>query len=585
MVNTRQIDDSITLNSPEGASYIGTADGPNVQEALDDLIVTLDGIETVVKITPKLATAGQAAISFTEIDDNLVSVEVNGIGVKLTTDYTVSGNTITFVAPLSLNDEVQPYIESGLVAPVTTSSAGLMTITDKIKVDGIIDLKSLGAQYNNNYDNIGVFNDAFAELGARGSGQINVGHYGMLYVGSTLTIPPGVHLKGEFHPGVQLVDRWDYLDVCPSGIIMPPSATITGDAFKMEHMLIWNADVNQNPATEGDFYTELAKYAGVGITIGLSGDVTLNDNMFIGWNKAGYFNQSARPEITRNMTDCINGFEVTQCYDFKSEGVSYNVGNAYLVLNKPFSILTTKRSGKMIYLHDVADGVNCWQNHSYGYQTGLHLKNVFEVKASHIADNFGLSNPGDVVGSKGIWLEGNCNGTFVDQSGAHGFEYGYYIDTGSGPPIFLGSNSVGSAVQAQIYFGAGARGHFDQFMTSAPCTDVIKAASAVGRWSGAISSWSTPSSGKLITLASAGDKNNFLKVRRDIYDPTAVNDVPEVFGVFTWAGRPGDSIPGDEAFFTDSTLTPANSGSVVSAGGGVNTVAALYYPDGQWRVQ
>lgn len=535
---------------------------------------------SVVQIDPQIATADQTYFVFTDINSSIIAVQVNGQTFSAA-DYTAAGNTITFALPRYAGDVVQPYVLGIWGELATITAPGLMSITDKIKSDGVVDMKAIGAQYNNDFDNFPIFTEAFGLLGARGSGRIDVGHYGMLYCGSSLTPPPGVHIKGQFHPGVQLVRRWDYLDVCPSGIIMEPTSTISGDAFKMEHMLIWQANINQNPMTEAAFYTELAKYEGTALTVGHGGDVTINQNMFIGWNKAGLFNQCARPEITRNMVDCNNGFEVTQCYDFKNEGISYNVANAYLILNKPFSLLSTRRSGKFIYVHDVADAVNVQGNNSFGYQCGLHLKDVFEVKASHIADNPGLINPAWVTGCIGILLEGNCNGVFLDKSGAHGNDVGYKFDTGSGPPIFIGSNSVGTAVSSQVLFGAGARGHFDNFYVGGPCDIPIRGVTAVGRWSGNIVSWSTPTSGKLIVLDDIADKNNFLRVSRQIFDATAVDDIPYGVGVYTWAGRPGDPQEGDRAIFTDSPT--ATWGAVISAGGGGNAPQAGYH-NGQWKV-
>jgi len=566
-------------------------------------VAELPSGSVVVTLELQYATAGQTAFTFDGLSDNLIEVKVNGIALPERDEYdaliySVSGDTITFVTPRALDDEVQPRVLGGWAIALrqkmaSATSAGLQTISDFIKLSGIVDMKTIGAQFNNDYDNNQRFIDAVGALSDRGGGKIQHGHWGMAYTSGDLTLSPGITYDGELYPQKPRTS-WDYLDTCPSGIILEPTKTIKQAGSLMKHMLIWQADINQNPLTEAAAYDELAKFAGVAFTP-YGDDPAVYQCMAIGFDKMAYINGVFRPEFIENIFDCNGGIEATQVLDFRGRGISHNLGQAVYFQYRPWPIAVTRRPGKAIYLHDVCDGVECIGNKSFGYETGLHLKDVFEVKASHIADGIGLPDPAGAAGTRGIWLEGNLNGCLVDASGAHGQETGWYIDCGtyvpsgggspvSSNPLQLGNNTCGVAVDAQIYFGPNVKGNIGNFTLSGLCDTPVILADGGGELAGAIDCASTAPSGDMFFFFDlTNDKNKVRDIRRRYFDTTLLDLQPNFgIGEYLFADVPAAAPVGTRILVTNASNAVTAFGTVL-AGPGANTVFAERIA-GAWRV-
>ncbi|WP_341896441.1 hypothetical protein [Sphingobium sp. YR657] len=539
--------------------------------------------QIIVDLDPIIATAGQATFTFPGLNDNLVEVQVNGVVLPVAS-YTVAGSVVTFDPPRSDGDYVKPRVLGSWSTALrfrnaTPTAPGLMTITDKIKSDGIVDMKSIGAVFDGSYDNAQRFVDAAGEL-QRG-GKIDLGHYGNLYTSADIDLPPNILMKGQWYPQKPRLS-WNYLDTCPSTLILEPDRTVKMNGSKVENVLFWQANINQNPPTEAKFYEELAKFDGNAFTA-TGDDPCVHQCMMIGFARAGLVYNVFRPEITENVFDCLGGFDVSAVYDFRGRGISNNLGQAVYIQFRPWPIAVTRRPGKAIYVHDVADAVTVKDNKSYGYLTGLHLKNIFAVKASHISDGPALPDPVAGIGTRGIWLEGLLNSCEITSSHADGQETGFYIEASGN--LQLGTNSCGFALLNQVYLGAGTHGSLGNMTLSGNCDTPISAAAGVGEWHGSVDSSTFAGSGDLLFhLDAIGDKNKLKDLIRRQPEPSVqmTDAFPQGVGEYSFATKPVSPKPSTRIRVTDAGNAPTAFGAALT-GGGANVVEAVYL-NGTWRV-
>lgn len=361
------------------------------------------------------------------------------------------------------------------------SQAGSYTPgTVRKKLQQTVYLEDFGAIGDGVTDDSAAFAAAVAFLSA--GGVIRGKHGQRYYLASPPTITKGITLQGESWPFKPRTE-WDLVDLHPSVILLPSTQTINLDSAALDGWLLWMKDIAV-PTTEAAFYTELAKFAGTAVAA-TGDDARVSNCLAIGFHKFVYANNVFRPEFFHNIFDCNNGIEITQVYDFRSRGVFGNLGQGFLNQYRAWPWATTRRPGTAIYAHDGVDFVRVWNNNSYGYAKGLHLKDVASVKASHIADGPGLHDPSAATGTVGIHLEGNLQGCLIDSCHVDGQETGYLIRTTTNP-VQLGTNSCGTATLYQIDLGAGSLGTIDSMALNGPCVSPIKVGSGVSRWQGLI---------------------------------------------------------------------------------------------------
>lgn len=466
---------------------------------------------------------------------------------------------------------------------VTQAAPGLMRVNDKIKTDGIVDLKAdFGAVYDGLVNNTNRLNDAAQALqdGRRGDrgGRIDLGHYGKLLLADGAVIPRNIRIVGQFDPQKPRT-AWNYLDTCPTALIIPPGKSILMDGSSIRNVLLWQANIQQSPETPEAFYAELAKYSGDAI-VATGDDPYVVECMAIGFDWFARLNNVFNPSAYANIFDCNNGIEVTQCFEFGPYGISNNQARGVINQFRPWPWAVSRRPGTAIYIHDVADGLRVHGNVSYGWGKGLHLKNVFAVKASHISDGPAFHDGMAAAGTMGIHMEGQLNSCLVTHCHVDGQDFGYVIDT-INTPMQLGQNTAGYCRTNQLVLGAGSHGDIGHLAVGGGCSTPITVLPGVGQWSGQVISTSNALSGNMIFIPSNDDANMLRRLRRVQIGTNLVDTYGPLWtGTFAQTANIPNTQEGDRIKIIDSNTT--TYGATIS-GGGANSVLATFF-NGAWIV-
>jgi hypothetical protein len=559
------------------------ANGDPIAAALPDGTV-LSELQAVVAID------GQTAFVFEGLNGDLVELKVNGVAFPNDPEiFTVAGDTISFTAGRAAGDIIQPKVAGGWSTALATRNAtqaspGLMPRTDKIKSDREVDLKALGCIFDGSFDNKNVIANAFGDLmdsdvdGRRG-GIVHFGPYGALYTSESFTVPRNVQMKGSWWPSKgRGVDN--YLDTCPSILMMPTDKTVYVDGGVVRNMLFWNPNIIQSPRSADVYNAQLAKFAGTAVTL-IGDDSLVYQNMFIGHNLAVYGANIFNPEIFENCIDCNNGIEVTQVFDSRSRGISNNIGKAWYVQNAVMDPDpgwgATLRPGTFLYVHDGAEGITCEHNKDYGFRIGLHMKNVYEIKAKFLCDGPALYVPELCIGNIGILLEGTLNGCELYGCGIHGHDYGIVVRTAD--YVQMGNITIGVSLNAQLYLASASQGYIGNIYMGGFVGDPIYAEAGVGEWRGTIDSRSTANSGNFVYLENPDDGNALRGLMRRQRGVSYADPYPQGMGWYPVADLPPPK-DGMEAIVTNSSTTERLA-PVVGGGSFIVRVTALA---GVWKV-
>ena len=155
-------------------------------------------------------------------------------------------------------------------------------------------------------------------------------------------------------------------------------------------------------------------------------------------------------------------------------------------LTNPGVIALIRRTGKGIYLHDVADGFRVANTLIYGNDTGIHLKNVYEVEITATSTDNNLTNSASSQ-SVGLKTEGTLvlcklNG-FHSDSNYVNYDFGH---AGTVTAIMGANVGSGQAVNTYARMRAGSAGQFANFQGAGPCVNCIQFDSGIGKWAIAV---------------------------------------------------------------------------------------------------
>ena len=264
-----------------------------------------------------------------------------------------------------------------------------------------------------------------------------------------IRVKRNIHIKGELEMvgsnGNNTFTDYDRLGSCLriSGTIrMYSGSSISGVLIKAY------------TAVASDLYSKLSSWGSTALSISgvdsylgvgelfYADDVTVRNCMILGFQLGIYARYSQRLRVTDVNMDCVNGIDLSQCYD-----VPYltrvhcwpfaTIAYVARVNGSSNSGGWIFRNGTAFKIRDTVDWLRMTDCFSYGYQYGFHLQNVNSALLTNCgADNVseagtGYINSGNpqVVGAIGFLVEGSCEETVLTNCQAASQEKGYYIKT------------------------------------------------------------------------------------------------------------------------------------------------------------
>ncbi|KKJ05627.1 hypothetical protein XF14_16210 [Burkholderia gladioli] len=258
-------------------------------------------------------------------------------------------------------------------------------------------------------------------------GEVLIDPNGVAYIGSSVTIPPGVTLQGPFRTPDSIKSmQTNPISILTLGgaIALSSSATIMiGGSATVDGVLAYRAGI-VIPALNS------SAFAGTAFTISGPG-ASIRKTLAVGFDKLVLTNGYERLKLEWFSGDGQNGIEVTASNDIPR---ILHIQLWPFVTYQPSAPLTAHyRTGTGVYVHDGVDGVMLLDVFVYGYATRFHFKNVSTVRW------FACFGDGDIAqtGSIGALFEGNINGLLGTGNALWSCERGAVANMNSGQWIDL----------------------------------------------------------------------------------------------------------------------------------------------------
>lgn len=441
-------------------------------------------------------------------------------------------------------------------------------------------------------DDVPALNLAFADLTKGGIVRSRPGT--KILIDSSFTLNRGQRLVGDFLP-YQPYGQSPSPDASASTLIVNSSTSIkVGMGAELAGHLIWRKGLTPipNPGwTEAMIQAAYDSFAGLAVDI-VDEDAYVHDNMMIGFNKGIQIigkplgppgdRPIQRPKVFRNHMDCVNGIEATEIRDAgEMPGISENRCYKYLISNMPVPWKYTRHYGTAYYFHDGCDGLIARGNFAYGYNIGLHLKNVGLARFGGCFDNCHGGDPVAVTGAIGVLTQGDINSVTLSEIHVDSHDFNFVFDHSSGGLVVEGL-TTGNCKTNQIIFGTGSRGVITGAIGGV-CDTPFSVREGVGNWGGYIDFNSYPSSGNMFFVFGDFDTAARKLVDLKVKSNTGQNlngRIPNI-AFHTYANRPTWPLPGERIMITDANV--ATYGAIINSGGGSLLVPATYIA-GSWKV-
>jgi len=243
-----------------------------------------------------------------------------------------------------------------------------------------------------------------------------------LFIGSSLTVPTGVTLKGRWQNPEQVGNPASpTYSAFGSSIRLASTATISlGMGSGLENLLIYRSGMTFPVA-------DSTLYAGTAITGTANGNI-LRNLLVMGFDKLFYSAGNQRHVIDRVFGDNQNGLDISGspdvCYITKCHMWPFAANTNIYPSAAVF------RTGIAYYFHDTADWFNATDNFSYAYFRGFRIANANSINLTNCAadNNF----PAAQAGSVGILVDGTSSDTKLIGTKTAAQDQGIVINTSAG---------------------------------------------------------------------------------------------------------------------------------------------------------
>ena len=269
---------------------------------------------------------------------------------------------------------------------------------------------------------------------------------GILLLSTSLTLPPGVTLKGQCEmPGSPGTNPSAPYGSYTCGVIrLASTATINmSGGSTLANAFVFRAGMTF-PAPNA------SAFAGTAVTAA-GDDVSLQRVLIAGFNRAFYSSGYQRARIEYLYADNVSGVEITDAADIPR--IAHSHFWPFATIATPGPVTNHIRSGTAIYLHDSVDWAHITDTFSFGYSRGIRLVNVNSTNITGGGADNAYSGGPLHSGSIGLSIEGTSKDTMVSgfQAAAQA-QAGVYQNISAGfastitSPVVWGGSSHGIQV-------------------------------------------------------------------------------------------------------------------------------------------
>ncbi len=281
-------------------------------------------------------------------------------------------------------------------------------------------------------DDTVAFQSALNAMALRGpvirGGDILIPSNAVLLITGNITVPIGVGIVGQRN-GSPPADQnlIQYFLQAGSRIKLASTATITcAGGNLLEKVVYHRADMTGAESSS-------AAYTGVCIKL-IGSDVTIQNNLIVGFNTWLYSNGPSRLIILNNKWDCNNGVVIKNCFDIPH--VENNHGWPYgtITASTPITAFDTTnylyRNGTA-YTFDTVSWPKVTNNFCYGHGLGYNFTAVANgILNGNSAEGISQSASPYVVSNIGYYFGAGCTDMQIGLNQAVHFNHGYYVEIG-----------------------------------------------------------------------------------------------------------------------------------------------------------